>query len=67
MPLAWFASVNMTPSRRVLYPVCRLVVMGFFVDIIRRIGVDDVEAGLIAEVERELAATVGAAPASVER
>ena len=45
----------------------RLVVMGFFVDIIRRIGVDDVEAGLIAEVERELAATVGAAPASVER
>jgi len=42
----------------------RLVVMGFFVDIIRRIGVDDVEAGLIAEVERELAATVGAAPAA---
>ena len=37
------------------------------VAIIRRIGVDDVEAGLIAEVERELAATVGAAPASVER
>ncbi len=28
VPLAWFASVNMTPSRRVLYPVCRLVVMG---------------------------------------
>ncbi len=39
----------------------RLVVMGFFVDIIRRIGVEDVEAGLIAEVESELAATVGAA------
>ena len=27
VPLAWFASFNMTPSRRVLYPVCRLVVM----------------------------------------
>lgn len=27
IPLSWFASFNMTPSRRVLYPVCRLVVM----------------------------------------
>jgi phosphonate transport system permease protein len=27
VPLAWFASFNMTPSRRVLYPVCRLIVM----------------------------------------
>lgn len=27
VPLAWFASFNMTPSRRMLYPVCRLVVM----------------------------------------
>ena len=27
IPLAWFASFNMTPSRRVLYPVCRLIVM----------------------------------------
>ena len=27
IPLAWFASFNMTPSRRVLYPVCRLFVM----------------------------------------
>ncbi|MBL8327108.1 MAG: phosphonate ABC transporter, permease protein PhnE [Rubrivivax sp.] len=27
IPLAWFASFNMTPSRRFLYPVCRLVVM----------------------------------------
>jgi phosphonate transport system permease protein len=27
VPLAWFASVNMTPSRRLLYPVCRLIVM----------------------------------------
>ena len=32
----------------------RLVVMGFFVDIIRRIGVPDVEERLVAEVEREL-------------
>ncbi|WP_342371963.1 Fe-S cluster assembly protein SufD [Propioniciclava soli] len=32
----------------------RLVVMGFFVDIIRRIGVTDVEERLVAEVEREL-------------
>ncbi len=27
VPLAWFASFNMTPSRRVLYPVCRLFIM----------------------------------------
>ncbi len=27
IPLAWFASFNMTPSRKVLYPVCRLFVM----------------------------------------
>ena len=27
VPLSWFASFNMTPSRRFLYPVCRLVVM----------------------------------------
>ena len=27
VPLAWFASFNMTPSRQVLYPVCRLIVM----------------------------------------
>jgi phosphonate transport system permease protein len=27
VPLSWFASVNMTPSRRWLYPVCRLIVM----------------------------------------
>jgi len=27
IPLAWFASFNMTPSRRFLYPVCRLFVM----------------------------------------
>ena len=28
IPLAWFASFNMTPSRKVLYPVARLVIMG---------------------------------------
>jgi len=27
IPLSWFASYNMTPSRHVLYPVCRLFVM----------------------------------------
>lgn len=27
IPLAWFASFNMTPSRRFLYPACRLIVM----------------------------------------
>jgi phosphonate transport system permease protein len=27
IPLAWFGSFNMTPSRRFLYPVARLVVM----------------------------------------
>ena len=27
IPLAWFASFNMTPSRRFLYPVARLVIM----------------------------------------
>ena len=38
----------------------RLVVMGFFTDIIRRIGIDDIEERLLAEVERELAVTVSA-------
>jgi Fe-S cluster assembly protein SufD len=41
----------------------RLVVHGFFADIIRRIGVPSVEARLLAAVEAELAVTVGA-PAS---
>jgi phosphonate transport system permease protein len=27
VPLSWFASFNMTPSRRLLYPVCRLLIM----------------------------------------
>ncbi len=37
----------------------RLVVHGFFADIIRRIGVDEVEELLLAAVERELEITVG--------
>ncbi|MFT4110190.1 Fe-S cluster assembly protein SufD [Propionicimonas sp.] len=37
----------------------RLVVHGFFVDIIRRIGVPDVESRLLATVEKELAILVG--------
>ncbi len=28
VPLAWFASFNMTPSRRFAYPLARLVIMG---------------------------------------
>jgi phosphonate transport system permease protein len=27
VPLAWGAAVNMTPSRRFVYPVCRLIIM----------------------------------------
>jgi len=42
----------------------RLVVMGFFIDIIRRVGIPDIEERLIAEVERELSTTVGIAPAA---
>ncbi len=42
----------------------RLVVYGFFADIIRRIGVPDVETRLMAAVEAELAVLVGA-PAEV--
>jgi Fe-S cluster assembly protein SufD len=37
----------------------RLVVHGFFVDIIRRIGVDEVEERLLAAVEKELELVVG--------
>ncbi len=37
----------------------RLVVHGFFADIIRRIGIPDIQARLLANVEAELAATVG--------
>ncbi|WP_229115968.1 Fe-S cluster assembly protein SufD [Parenemella sanctibonifatiensis] len=40
----------------------RLVVHGFFNDIIRRIGVPDVEAGLLEAIEQELAATEVGAP-----
>jgi len=37
----------------------RLVVRGFFADIIRRIGVPEVEEHMMAAVERELAVTMG--------
>ena len=39
----------------------RLVVRGFFADIIRRIGVPEVEEHMLAAVERELSVTMGAA------
>jgi Fe-S cluster assembly protein SufD len=41
-------------------------VHGFFADIIRKIGVPEVEARLMAAVERELAEYVGAPAASRE-
>ncbi len=44
----------------------RLVVHGFFADIIRRIGVPQIEAGLLETIERELEQTIGA-PASIDR
>lgn len=44
----------------------RLVVHGFFADIIRRIGVPDVESRLLAAVEKELEVIVGIPSASVE-
>lgn len=37
----------------------RLVVHGFFVDIVRRIGIPEIEAKLIAEIDDELAASIG--------
>jgi Fe-S cluster assembly protein SufD len=43
----------------------RLVVHGFFADIIRRIGVPEVEQRLLTAVEAELAQTVGAATTGV--
>jgi Fe-S cluster assembly protein SufD len=46
----------------------RLVVHGFFADIIRRIGIDEIEDRLLTAVEAELAKTVGLPPATaVER
>ncbi|MCA0295969.1 MAG: Fe-S cluster assembly protein SufD [Actinobacteria bacterium] len=44
----------------------RLVVHGFFADIIRRIGVPDVESRLLAAVEKELEVIVGIPSASAE-
>ena len=41
----------------------RLVVHGFFADIIRRVGVPEIEERLLAAVEAELAVTVGRRPA----
>lgn len=40
----------------------RLVVRGFFADIIRRIGVPEVEERMIAAIEKELEITMGVAP-----
>jgi Fe-S cluster assembly protein SufD len=42
----------------------RLVVHGFFADIIRRIGISQIEDRLLTAVEEELAKTVGLPPAS---
>jgi Fe-S cluster assembly protein SufD len=42
----------------------RLVVHGFFADIVRRIGVPEIEARLMSAVEDELARSVGLRPAS---
>ena len=42
----------------------RLVVHGFFADIVRRLGVPEIESRLLGAVETELAATVGLPPAS---
>jgi len=42
----------------------RLVVHGFFADIVRRIGVPEIEARLMGAVEEELARSVGLPPAS---
>jgi Fe-S cluster assembly protein SufD len=42
----------------------RLVVHGFFADIIRRIGIKEIEERLLTAVEGELAKTVGLPPAS---
>jgi Fe-S cluster assembly protein SufD len=42
----------------------RLVVHGFFADVIRRIGVKQIEERLLTAVEDELAKTVGLPPAS---
>jgi Fe-S cluster assembly protein SufD len=44
----------------------RLVVHGFFADIIRRVGVPEIEARLLAAVEAELAITVGTVGKPVE-
>ncbi len=42
----------------------RLVVHGFFADLVRRLGVPEIQSRLLAAVETELAATVGLPPAA---
>ncbi len=42
----------------------RLVVRGFFAELVQRIGLPDVEERLMASIDAELAASVGSAPAS---
>ena len=44
----------------------RLVVRGFFVELVQRIGVPEVEQRLMSAIEAELAASVGAPPSSVD-
>ena len=44
----------------------RLIVHGFFNDIIRRIGVDSIEEKLLAQVERELELVHGTTRTAVE-
>lgn len=45
----------------------RLVVRGFFADIVQRIGVPDITERLMASIDAELALTVGAAPAEAAK
>jgi Fe-S cluster assembly protein SufD len=40
----------------------RLVVRGFFAELVQRIGLPDVEERLMASIDAELAASVGVAP-----
>ena len=44
----------------------RLVVRGFFVELVQRIGVPEVEQRLMSAIEAELAASVGAPAPSVD-
>ena len=44
----------------------RLVVRGFFAELVQRIGVPEVEQRLMTAIEAELAASVGGTPASLD-